>query len=434
MPAVLTVFEHEALRFDWTPGDLNALERIQRAAATEILRPIVRHGKYYLQATQQVGLVRLGRQTIQILPKLFRSADVAPDDQAHAATRALVYLLANTSQLGIAESGLAQLLSYSGSWFEGLTALFTAQLTDLWLRGPQRTYQAVEDELPVLKGRWRLAEQLRRPEQYQRLAVRFDEFTVDQPLNQVLRAAVEVLWRWAQEGTNRRGLGILREWLEPVTLLPAGVAAQMPLPPLTRLNQHYGPLLNLARLVLRQAAPQLTGGALDLFAFVFDMNRLFEGFLTQFIQRHRHNILPAHLASSQLLAQAQGVQRYLARRGDGRDAFLLRPDLVVREGHEVPLVVDMKYKRLDPQQRRLGIQPADFYQMLAYAQRYRCAHILLLYPQTAELAQPVRHVFTPYGSATRIVVQTVDLRQDLSQAAHHRYLLAELRQGFAHVD
>lgn len=429
-----TVFEHEALRFDWTPSDLAALERLQRAAKTEILRPVVRHGHYHLQATEQVGLVRLGEQTIQVLPKLFRREGVAPEEQAQAATRALVYLLANTSQLAIAESGLTQLLSYPGNWFEGLIALFTTQLTDLWLRGPQRTYQAVEDELPILKGRWRLAEQLRRPEQYQRLAVRYDEFTVDQPLNQVLAAAVDVLWRLTEEAGNRRRLGILREWLTPVTLLPASVAAQMPLPPLTRLNQHYAPILNLARLLLTQAAPQLTGGAREMFAFVFDMNRLFEDFLTQFIRRHRHSILPAHLAHSQLLAQAQGVQRYLARRDDGRDAFLLRPDLVVRDGNAVPLIIDMKYKRLDPEQRRLGIAPADFYQMLAYAQRYQCAHVLLLYPQTAEVTQPVRHVFTPYGSPTRIVVQTVDLRNDLSQAVHRRHLLAELRQGFAHVN
>ena len=209
----------------------------------------------------------------------------------------------------------------------------------------------------MLKGKLRVGEQLRRPEQYHRLAVRYDEFTVDHARNQALRTAVELLWQITRLPANRRRFGILREWLEQVTLLPPIAAAQMALPNLTRLNQHYSPLVNLARLLLQRAAPFLTHGTQETYAFVFDMNQLFESFLTGFIRRHRTAILPPSLAHAELLVQARSFQQHLALRDDGRRAFLLKPDLAVRMDGGAPLLVDMKYKLLDAAHIRLGAAP-----------------------------------------------------------------------------
>ena len=429
----LVLFEHESIPYCWTEGELAAVERLNRRAGSPILQPQIRNGRPGWRTTQYVGLVRLGATSFQILPKLYQSSTGEQAVQAREAARHLLYLLAHTQDLGVQDTGLAAILQYPGDWFEGLIALFTTRLSELWQRGPQRAYQPVADELPILKGKWRIPDQIRRPEQLHRLAVLYDEFTLDQPLNRLLRAAVELLWRLARDNANRRRLDILREWMDPVTLVSPTVAAHMALPPLTRLNRHYAPLLNLARLLLHQAAPQLTGGRLDAFAFVFDMNHLFEGFLTQFIQRHHRAILPPALTGCRLLAQAEGVQHYLARRSDGKHAFLLRPDLVARLGERTPLLVDMKYKRLDPTQTKLGVDPSDFYQMVAYAHRYGCPSVLLLYPQLADMAHPLHHTFYLHDSPTRIVVHTVNLCRDLTTGAARQQLIAELAEGVAHA-
>ena len=40
---------------------------------------------------------------------------------------------------------------------------------------------------------------------------------------------------------------------------------------------------------------QLAARDLSAFAFVFDMNRVFEAFVVNFVRRHRHAILPPDL-------------------------------------------------------------------------------------------------------------------------------------------
>src|SRR5205823_2849186 len=93
-----------------------------------------------------------------------------------------------------------------------------------------------------------------------------------------------------------------------------------------------------------------------------------------------------------------------------------------------PLLLDAKYKRLDPADRKLGISPADFYQMHAYAHRYQCPCVLLLYPQTAEMDTPLRVHFTLADSGKRIEATTIDLRVDLSTSEGKRNLIEQFKR------
>ena len=81
---------------------------------------------------------------------------------------------------------------------------------------------------------------------------------------------------------------------------------------------------------------------------------------------------------------------------------------------QVLIVLDTKYKRLDPTQRRLGVDQGDVYQMLAYAQRLDCPRLLLLYPQTVG-SHSVPILFDFVGSPVRLVVAAIDLHQPLDQ-------------------
>jgi 5-methylcytosine-specific restriction enzyme subunit McrC len=99
-----------------------------------------------------------------------------------------------------------------------------------------RTYQVVEDELPVLRGKWRIAEQLRRPYRQHVFPVAYDEFTADNSLNRVFRFVLERLWRLTRDSGNRQMLGELRQWMEEVTVLPHVTAADANASLLTRLT------------------------------------------------------------------------------------------------------------------------------------------------------------------------------------------------------
>ncbi|MBW4548771.1 MAG: McrC family protein [Symplocastrum torsivum CPER-KK1] len=420
-----TIFEYGfTAGFDWTERDLAAIERLRRVLGVEVLRAITRRGQRELQATQYVGVFRLGRRTVQVLPKMFRSED---EDKATKANRNLLYLLEYTGQLVVRETAVTQLMQNNLDWFELLTRLLVSNLREEWHRGAYRSYQTVEDVLPVLKGKWQLLKQLRRPERQHLFAVAYDEFSADNSLNRIFRYVVERLWQLSRDATNRKILGELRHWMEEVTLLPSATVNDASLIPITRLNQRYEPLLNLAKLFLDNSSLQLSAGDLATFAFVFDMNKLFEGFIVNFIRRHREEILPAELGSCELIPQAYTTTLHLAHTSHGEPVFRLKPDLAFRNGDNFPLLLDAKYKQLKPTDRKLGVSESDFYQMHAYAHRYQSPRVLLLYPQTADIPQPLQAEFTLEDSEQVIVAATVDLRGDLSKSQERDNLITRLK-------
>ena len=86
----------------------------------------------------------------------------------------------------------------------------------------------------------------------------------------------------------------------------------------------------------------------------------------------------------------------------------------MREDEHTRLIMDTKWKRLDKRRTNLGVSQADLYQLYAYAQRYNCADVVLLYPwhealTTRErqfLIEPVENAFT---AERRLWIKTVEL-------------------------
>lgn len=419
----ITLFEHEILE-GADDGEIRAITQLLRGRDAKVLRPIIRRDKVCFQARQFVGVVQIGAKTIQILPKMYRSAD--RQQSIAEASRNLFWMLDYATEINLKKSGTANLRE-AQNWFEMLVRLFATNLKRQWLKGVHRSYQPIDDVLPVLKGKWRIAAQMKRPSQKHRFAVSYDTFTLDNALNRVLRYVVEKLWRLTCDRTNRKHLSDLRYSMEGITLLPAINLQSVQSIKLTRLNQQYRPLLNLAKLFLQGLGVELSTHSSPAFAFVFDMNQLFEAFITKFVQRHRQEILPSMLVNAHLLPQNKQNTVHLAFR-EGRGAFKLKPDLVFRNGSSYSAIIDLKYKQLNPSAHRLGISETDFYQMYAYLTRFDCPEVTLIYPQLVGMDRPVRTHFSIASSPRRIHAATIDLIQDLTTKGAHSRLIAELRE------
>lgn len=420
----LTLFEHEKLPFAWENHHLSALEQLNQARKAEILQATTERGQRVLKANHYVGVVRLGRDTIQILPKIDNG-----DSSTQSATRNLLYLLEQVGNFPISKPELNSLLQQGQDWFELLTRFFATELQQQWQRGPFCHYHMVEANLPTMKGRWRITDQLKQPASDHRFEVSYDEFSPDNQLNRVFRFVTERLWLQTRDAENRRMLGELRQWLEDITLPSVVSATQAPPTLITRLNQRFLPALNLARLFLQNETLMLATGATQSFAFVFDMNRLFEAFIASLIKRHHDQLLPPTLQTSTVHLQASNHTLYLARKESDQPVFKLRPDLVFAEGDRFPLLLDTKYKRLKSADPRSGISEGDFYQMFAYVHRYRSPYALLLYPQVDDMV--VRARFRLIDHPASIAGATINLRRDLSKASGRRELINELHDILA---
>jgi 5-methylcytosine-specific restriction enzyme subunit McrC len=81
-----------------------------------------------------------------------------------------------------------------------------------------------------------------------------------------------------------------------------------------------------------------------------------------------------------------GGRRDFLLRSERHDAGMgrLKPDVLILRGDSVTAVIDAKYKRLvDSRERPKGVDPADLYQLAAYATRFKPAGVsALAYPRT----------------------------------------------------
>ncbi|MBN1661467.1 MAG: hypothetical protein JXA93_23950, partial [Anaerolineae bacterium] len=332
----------------------------------------------------------------------------------------------------VKEQDIAPLLKVRSNWFELLTRLLAMELQQQMKQGLQRAYVSFEDTLPVMRGRWQLDRQLtRRPHVRHRFDVIYDEFSPDTMLNRIFRCAVERLLFCSQEPGNGRLLRSVSRWLVDVERLAEIPQACLEAVHFTRLNQRFQPAFNLARLFLENQAFQLTAGQDRTFAFVFDMNRLFEEFVYRFITRHRRRILGNGWGEARLRYQARGRPIYLAERlPAGKAVFRLAPDiLLTRPSGRTVLVLDTKYKELAYDQQRLGIAESDMYQMLAYAIALDCPRTLLLYPQRAGSRSTSAH-FETLGHPHSVMAATINLRQPLDRPEG---MIQELAQVFTEV-
>jgi 5-methylcytosine-specific restriction enzyme subunit McrC len=153
------------------------------------------------------------------------------------------------------------------------------------------------------------------------------------------------------------------------------------------------------------------------------MNVLFERFVAGFLRRHRTVALPEPCQACDIVVQGRGETRWLAYRPDGHPAFRLQPDLLLRHPTgQIALMVDTKYKT------QPRISEADAYQMHAYATRYDCSEVLLLYPEGEMSAQTFDINRPGPASPTHLRTGTFNLRHDLSTPAGRHLLIQELAQ------
>lgn len=340
--------------------------------------PSTTPGWWLVGPASKVGVARVGDVEIWVEPKV--------------SIRRLFFLLGYARDgRGWREEDLR--LEEDADLLVAVATAFARQAERATRQGLIQGYRVEETASPVLRGRVRTAEQLKKrfglavP-----LEVRYDEYGVDIAENQLLRGAAEVLLRLrGVDAITRRSLLRLVRATADVTPLRRG----SPLPQWhpSRLNARYHLALRLAELVLRGASVEQAPGEYGVSGFMVDMAKLFEDFLT--------------VALGEALVRRGGVCRPQEKwRLDEADAIEMKPDLVwYAVGRSEPAaVIDAKYKAEKPS----GFPNADLYQMLAYCSVMGLDRGHLVYAKGHEVA--VSHVVR--RADVTVVQHTLDLDQE----------------------
>jgi 5-methylcytosine-specific restriction enzyme subunit McrC len=361
-------------------------------------------GRTQLTSTSYVGVVRAGEVELRIKPKL--------------RIRRLLWLIGYASDpKGWRDEQQVDLLEID-DLVAAMAVSFVAASTRALARGLMRGYRVTEEASITLRGRLREADQVRRRLSVALpLEVRYDDYTVNIPENQLLLSAALRLRHLSGLPPNTRGaIHRLMALMGEVTPLIPG--QQLPTPRFDQLNRHYRPAILLARLILSGKSLEQPPGATTAAGFLFDLNLVFEQWLSAAL---REALLPY---GGYLRAQWPGHL-------DVGKSISLRPDMVWERGGKPAAVVDAKYKSLHLD--AAGPNP-DLYQMLAYCTVFglRAGHLVYAAgEQTPSRCVVINTKTTISTWAMHLDKPVTELMGEVNQLATTLSLLSEQAMGTA---
>lgn len=384
----------------------------------------------YARTTQWVGVVQVPGVQIEILPKIDAPTEAEADAEGvgvrRQARRNLLYMLSITGDVPVRSRDVARLATRQAPLSETLSGIFAHQLRQELLRGPERAYQEHEANLRSFRGKLLVARQtLENAAHRERFYCRFDEFSDDTLMNRIFRASCRVLLEVTRTPATQ-------DMLRQCMLLLDGVAdatiqeADFRRISLNRQNERFEDLLRFCGLLLAGRTPTVQAGGTRTFSLLFDMNRVFEGFVAAFLSRH----VAPRFDTVRVFPQARRRKLHLMRSG-GTGVLRLEPDvLVVGPEEERRLVIDTKWKLLSSGGRgRGGVAEADLYQLYAYTRRYGCKRSILLYPYATGLERRDFDILDAHDQPQEcIAVRHVCLHRNFHQETERAALATELEE------
>lgn len=378
--SVLSVSEHAEIAvgdsFSADPKDprigqrhASLIERLNRRHLDRGAPAPFELGFRSVRARQYCGVVALGGESIEILPKIDDRRQ--PDDKAQSRI-CLLSMLAVARKLPLHPIEVANLARTDAPLLEIFIRLFATSALAVIRNGLIHRYERFEHELRSVRGKMMLARQAtRNAARPDRIWCAYDDFNPDNELNRAIKAAAA---RALRVSTMSATQGLLREVLYSVEEISDAVpqVERFRAIPRDRLSRGYLELLDMAGIILFGPEPDVVSGGESHVALLFDMNKLFE----EFIGRQ----LIAAAQEPDLSISLQGPKRWLGADSKGDKYFQLKPDVVVSRNENPLAVLDTKWKLLGAEDPISDIAPADVYQMLAYMTRYEVSTGVLLYP------------------------------------------------------
>lgn len=410
----IRIHEYGELPPDVDPKLLDRLGRFDDSFTKKGKKsPLFQWGRNnHVKANEYVGVLQVPGLTVEILPKIDRDG-VQADNLAQ---QNLLYMLSYTRGISFELRDLAALQLKQMPLMEVLIKAFVDRLLAELRRGLDHAYLNHEENLPRIKGKllmnWHV---MRNAAHGERFYVGYDDFVSDTPLNRILKATSRRLaFVTMVSGTQKLLLEALAVFDETDDVIPQGY--HFDAVHLHRNNERFTPLLDFCRIVWEGRSLAPSAGKDETFSLLFNMYELFEEFIARFIQR---NAVSFGLHKSDVRIQTRDRYLCCVRQDDGRKfrKFQMKPDILIGPREVPSLIIDTKWKRLksSDEDDKNGVSQADMYQMYAYAQRYQCNDVLLLYPKVAGVAEKM--YLLEDDECRRIRIGFVDVSRDFGTSA-----------------
>ena len=392
----LSICEHESVSVGpdltdkgLTIAEVEALDRAQKRMGASAFSWSSRHK---IKASQFVGIIATSSVRLEILPKIERSKTMQ--------TRgALTKMIGASLSIPVYDGEITSLDTQDQDLLEIVILVFARRLMNQVRKGLTRNYNRQHDDLARLRGKLDVTRQFTKyASMPQILACEFDEFTADNPLNRLLACASSLLMRKTKVDRTRRLLAEIDAHFTDVMPVTSEQALAEKIE-FDRKNERWIACERLARLLLQSFYQTVHSGKRAGVALLFDMNKLFEAYVTKIAQKALRPLGYAVLS--------QKPQRALVRDETGQKAFITKPDIYLKRNEQI-IIVDTKWKPLDFSKKNYGVSQADAYQMHGYAKVYDAISVLLLYPQMDDQLGEIENWFFE-NSRSRLRLATINI-------------------------
>jgi len=330
------------------------------------LRPARKQGCEAIQVCNYVGVLQTPCGTqIEILPKIHDG------DNETEVRSILIGMLRYLRSSYFRESRNAMLHDAKMPLAEVFFRYFLGEVNRLVKKGVRSDYVSQEENLKFLKGKLMLSQHIRaNVVMKHRFFVQHDEYLPNRAENRLIRSALDTIAKASHISANQRLCREMQFIFDDVPM-SQNYKTDFALCRNNRAMVHYQHVMEWCRLILGQRSPVSSKGAIKTISILFPMERIFEDYVAARLKQS--------FPDYQVKPQNRG--KYLASH-KGQSMFALRPDLVIDRNGKHFCVADTKWKRIDQNDRghKYNISQSDMYQLYAYARKYDCKRVVLIYP------------------------------------------------------
>ncbi|MDD2652754.1 MAG: restriction endonuclease [Sulfurimonas sp.] len=296
-----------------------------------------------LKSQQYCGILNFEDKDYYLLPKIADNDDEKNLD-------IFIYMLMYAYDIKLENEDIASCKNEKHNILEVFIQLFAKGLFKEFGRGVYKEYITEQDNLTTLRGKYLINENLKYNFTNAKIYCEYDEFSMNNTLNQFFLYAVKTLMPFTRDKKLLKQCELVLDEVEYRHLDINSFMIHF-----NRLNLRYRDSFEFAILLLSKSIPLFSKDKKS-FAFLFDMNMLFERFVGRMIKE---------------IEPETKLQSY-----DVYGDLILKPDIIVGD-----LIIDTKYKKLHVKE---DIKRDDKFQMYVYGKNYGIKNMMLLYPKHLE--------------------------------------------------
>lgn len=296
-----------------------------------------------LKSRQYCGILNFQEEDFYLLPKISNKDEETNLD-------IFIYMLMVAYDIKLQNEQIASCKNEGHNILEVFIQLFAKKLFQEFQYGIYKEYITEQENLTTLRGKYLINKNLKTNFVKNKIYCEYDEFSMNNQLNQFFLFAVKTLLAFAKDKRVLMQCEIALDEVEYKSFDINSIAIHF-----HRLNSRFKESFKFALLLLNKSIP-LFAKDKKSFAFLFDMNELFEKFIGKIFKEIDPN---TQLQNQKFFGNLQ-----------------LKPDIITPN-----MIIDTKYKIL---KSRDDLAASDKYQMFVYGTNFGIKNTMLLYPKHLE--------------------------------------------------